>query len=576
MQKGLLLLNVPRAIEYDFVSKGYWKDETLVDYFRRNVKKSPDKEVLVDTRGKRLTNAEISKLVTKLALQFHEMGIGRGDAIAHQLTNCAEAYITMLAAYSVEAFLCPVVPVYRGKAAVEMLNVVKPKAIIVHDSFGGYEYAKAYGSSKGELPSIEYIFVEGTNVPKGMISLNNILESDIDNKYPKDFLENEYHPRGWNVEKVAFTAGTTALPKGSIQRFDNQMYNIRKYIEALKITEDDITLGMTPITHQWCWLYAFGIPIMTNSKVVYIDRWDIKTACQVIEKEKVTYFAGMTTFMVDLTEYYEENKGKYDLSSLRVGHVAGQKLVPRRMVRIAREIGFKTLYGVWGQTENTAPVTHAAFPPSMDSEDLLCEKAGKPWPEMEACIKDVDTGKVLPPGEIGELCLKGPAICMGYFGNPEATAKTWDKEGWFHSTDLFTQDRDGWLVFEGRAIEMIRRGAENIYLSGIERTLDVWAGEHPQIKEATIVAVEDERLGERGCLCLIPRKEELLDKINAIELLKEANDYLLKAGYLKFQLPEYVHLYKDYPRSAMQRIKKLDMSKELSELKRQGKLKGVV
>jgi len=574
MQRGQLIVNLSKEEQDSYYALGYWKDETIVDYFKKSVKKNPNKEFLVDTRGKRFTYAQVDERVKRLALKFHDMGLDRGEMIAHQMTNCAEAYIMMLAAYSVEAILSPIVPVYKGKGVVEMLNVTKPRAIIVHDAFGGYEYAKKIGESKKEIPSIEHIFVEGKNVPEGMISLNEIIENPVDTKRADSILS-DYHPRGWNIEKVAFTAGTTGTPKGSIQRFDNQMYNIRKYIEGLKITEDDITLGMTPITHQWCWLYAFGMPIMTNSKVVLMDSWNAENCSRLIDKEKVTYFCGMTTFLLDFTDHWIKNKDKYNFSSLRVGHVAGQKLVPRRMIKAAREIGFKNLYGVWGQTENCAPVTHAVDPKATDSDDLLCDKTGLMWPEMQYDLKDPETGKSVPQGSIGEMCMKGPSICQGYYGNVEATAKTWDKDGWFHATDLFSVDPDGWLIFQGRLIEMLRRGAENVYLAGIERSLDVFVGNHPKIKEATIVAVQDERLGERGCLCLVVREKQFLNELNHVQLLEGFNTHLLQQGFNKFQLPEYVHLYEDYPRSAMQRIKKLDMSKELSELKRKKQLKGV-
>jgi fatty-acyl-CoA synthase len=206
----------------------------------------------------------------------------------------------------------------------------------------------------------------------------------------------------------------------------------------------------------------------------------------IMEAERVQIMLGVPTMLVALAE--AQAAQPRDLSAVRLT-VSGGSMVPPDLVRRARSLFGGAFQTVYGQTESSPLLTQIR---SDDSVQDMCETVGQAMPQTELSIRDPQTSAVLPIGAVGEVCVRGYCVMLGYNDNPAATAAAIDAERWLHTGDLGTLDARGYLRITGRVKEMIIRGGENLFPAEIENVLL----EHPHVAEAAVVGVPDDRWGE--------------------------------------------------------------------------------
>ena len=242
-----------------------------------------------------------------------------------------------------------------------------------------------------------------------------------------------------------------------------------------------------PMFHtSGCGLITLGA-LQAGCAMYLVKLFDPAAILGLIEREKVTAILGVPTMLVAMMECLDQEP--FDLSSVEIA-VSGGSMVAPELVRNAKErfgCEFETVYG---QTEASPLVTMHHLGESLD---IVCNTAGLPMPRTEVSIRSVDgENRVMPVGEVGEICTRGYCVMIGYHDNPSATADTIDADGWLHTGDLGTLDRQGYLRITGRVKEMIIRGGENLFPAEIENTLL----EHPDVAEVAVVGIPDERWGE--------------------------------------------------------------------------------
>jgi fatty-acyl-CoA synthase len=218
-----------------------------------------------------------------------------------------------------------------------------------------------------------------------------------------------------------------------------------------------------------------------------LDRFDAARVLALVESERATFLGGVPTMLIGLMERPEF--ATTDLSSLEVVLSGGSAVAPELVVRIERALGVKFLVA-YGQTEAHG---HVCQTRPDDTPDVKAETIGRPLPFIELRVVDPVTGRTRARGEIGELCVRHPALMTGYFDDAASTAATIDAEGWLHTGDLGSMDERGCLRFTGRLKEMIVRGGENLFPKEIEDVLFL----HPAVAEVAVVGVPDERWGEQ-------------------------------------------------------------------------------
>ena len=290
-----------------------------------------------------------------------------------------------------------------------------------------------------------------------------------------------------DAAQIQYTSGTTGFPKGAVLSHRSLTNNARYSAIRSGTRPDSVWANFMPMFHtSGCGLITLGA-LQTGCAMFLIKLFDPSAILRLIEREKVTAILGVPTMLVAMMECLDQEP--FDLSSVEIA-VSGGSMVAPELVRNATErfgCEFETVYG---QTEASPLVTQHH---SGESLDIICNTTGLPMPQTEVSIRSVDgESRVLPVGEVGEICVRGYCVMIGYHDNPKATADAIDADSWLHTGDLGTLDRQGYLRITGRVKEMIIRGGENLFPAEIENTLL----EHPDVAEVAVVGLPDDKWGE--------------------------------------------------------------------------------
>jgi fatty-acyl-CoA synthase len=334
---------------------------------------------------------------------------------------------------------------------------------------------------------------------------------------------------------LLYTSGTTGKPKGVIVPHRMVAWNGFTTAIAWQLSADDISPIFTPLYHAGG-LGAFLIPILTvGGTVILHSGFDAGEIWRTIRDEGCTVVLGVPTIWAMLAEAPEF--ASTDLSGLR-WFISGGAPLPRHIIETYRERGVVLRQG-YGMTE----VGVNCF--TMTDEEAWAKvgSIGRPMPYLEARVADPENHD-LSPGEIGELCFRGPAVCLGYWNQPEATTASRDANGWFHTGDMVSMDDDGFFYIAGRAKDMFISGGVNVYPAEIENQLL----QHPDLADAAVVGVPDPTWGELGVAFVVPvaGKEVTGDQLAAF----------LGDRLARFKIPKQWMVLDEMPRTAYGKVVK--------------------
>src|SRR4051794_9218126 len=288
---------------------------------------------------------------------------------------------------------------------------------------------------------------------------------------------------GDDTAVILYTSGTTGTPKGAELTHDNLLSNVETILESLiEIQPDDVVLGALPFFHSFGQTCGLNSCMKAGGTLTLIPRFDPDKALEIIQRDKVTIFEGVPTMYVGML--HAESAGDADTSCLRLC-VSGGSAMPGEVLRAFEDkFGCKILEG-YGLSE-TSPVASFNHP---DRERKI-GSIGTPIKGVEMRVVDED-GKEVEQGEVGEIAIKGPNVMKGYWRKDEATDEVMD-DGWFHTGDMAKVDEEGYFFIVDRKKELIIRGGYNVYPREVEEVLY----EHPAVREAAVIGVPHESLGE--------------------------------------------------------------------------------
>jgi fatty-acyl-CoA synthase len=296
-----------------------------------------------------------------------------------------------------------------------------------------------------------------------------------------------------DAAQIEYTSGTTGFPKGVLLHHRGITNNARFLAQRLAAQPGETWLNPMPLFHAAAWLINLLGALQTHSTQVLCP-FDPALLLALIEHERGGTISLMPTMLITLLEH--EDFDRRGLSSLRSVALSGMQVAPDLVRRAEAALGTPIVIG-FGMTELCGIATHTR---PDDAPHDRAHSVGQPLPHVEVKIVDPHTGEVVPPGTVGEICVRGYLVMTGYFDTPEATAATIDRDGWLRTGDLGLMDERGYTRIEGRLRDVINRGAETIYPREIEDLLNT----HPDVAEVAVVGVPDAVYGEEVAAFIRP------------------------------------------------------------------------
>src|SRR5262245_53203498 len=532
---------------------GLWSDKTFASALAERVRAAPEREALTDGT-RRVSYRELADGIDRMAAQLRALGIAAGDVVTIQLPNWIEFAFVFFALERLGAVAVTVSVDFRSRELEYIMRFADSKMFVCCGQFRGFDHAAMAAELKPRLPSLTAIGVIGGAVPAGMVSLDDVVAA---RGAPAGFAPVAMDAD--TVMRMAFTSGTTGNPKGVMHSHNTTLAAARILNGDLGLTASDVMMIWLPLGLNWGYLTLVQ-SVLAGAKAVLLDRFAPTAALDLIERERVTY---IPTAPASLTAILAEpGLDRRDLSSLRIV-VSGGAAAPVETIRAWRRAALAS--GQRGHSigalASEAPGTllellgmletgYQAYTRPGDDPERVAGSVGVAASHMGLRLGDVE-GRDVPQGEEGEICCDGPSVHLGYHNNPSANAEAFLPDGWFRSGDLGVIDPDGRLRIVGRLKEMINRGGKKFFPREIEEILYT----HPQVLYVAIVGIPDARLGERNCLCLVPRSGEppTLESITAF----------LGDSLATYKLPERLELFTQFPFTPTGKIQRHALVREV-------------
>jgi cyclohexanecarboxylate-CoA ligase len=526
------------------IAQGLWLDRTLNDDLDACLANCPDKLALTAVRVetgevRRFTYREMAAMADRIAVGLSRLGVGRNDVVAMQLPNWWQFTLTYLACSRIGAVINPLMHIFRERELSFMLAHGEAKVIIVPKVFRGFDHEQMLEGLRGALPSLKQVVVVGG---QGANSFEALLSEPAWASQPDaPQILSASRPGPDDITQLIYTSGTTGEPKGVLHSANTLMSNIVPYAQRVGLGADDVVLMASPMAHQTGFMYGLMMPVMLRAHVVLQDIWEPKRALELIRAEKVSFTMASTPFLTDLARTVAETGQA--VPTLKTFLCAGAP-IPGPLVEQARSVLGTKIVSAWGMSENGAcTLIHLD-----DDDERAVNTDGCALPGMEAKVAD-DSGAEVPRGEVGRLLVRGCSNFGGYLKRPQWNNT--DADGWFDTGDLARMDSAGYIRISGRSKDIIIRGGENIPVVEVEALLY----RHPAVAQAAIVAMPDERLGERACAVVVTRPGQTLDFAGMVSFLKE---HRLAIQYIPERL-EVLEAMPATPSGKIQKFKLRDM-----------------
>jgi acyl-CoA synthetase (AMP-forming)/AMP-acid ligase II len=490
----------------------------------RGAKEVPDKTAVVDG-DRRRTFKELNHMADALAASFSKLGYKKGDRVAIYMTNSIELMATFYALQKLGVIIAWVNPVYRTTEAGFILSNSGAKGVVIFRAWEGYDYLEAILSIKENLPALESIIVVGDAEGEGVFGFDELLDQGSCKEYTPATINTLE-----DLSMLIYTSGTTGKPKGAMIPHYQVVRGGYAYSPGVEATAEDVFIGFLPMTHSYGCGAVLVQPILLQSTVVLMDKFEPEKAFQLIEKEKITLQLGAPAHYI--LELNQKSREKYDLSSLRAGLIAGQ-IAPEGLITRVEEEMEMYISSFWGSSEVGPGV--GIMCPYLSTLDIREEYIGQAIADTKVRVVDPENQKEVPEGRIGELTLSGWHVMKGYWRNPEETKKQ-IVNGWLFMGDLVSIEKDGYLKIYGRTKDLINRGGYKIYPHELEALII----QHSKVDQACVVATPNPVLGESTCACVIPKAEEVVT-------LAELRAFL-KDKIAPHKLPDELCIMNDFPR----------------------------
>ena len=504
---------------------------------------------------------ELAEQVDLLAAGLLSYGLRPGDRVGIWSPNRAEWVVTQFATAKAGLILVNINPAYRPVELQYVLRKVGCRALITATTFKSSDYLGMLTSiapdfpdgTPGDLhleslPELRAVFQLGGPIHRGAISFDAVLQrgtveqrrllADIGTSLQFD-----------DAINIQFTSGTTGSPKGATLTHHNLLNNGLFAGELMGFTPDDRLCIPVPFYHCFGMVIA-NLACITHGAAMIVpgESFDAASVLETIELERCTALHGVPTMFISVLQH--PDFGRFDVSTLRTGIMAGSPCPIEVMRRVIGEMGMHEITIGYGMTE-TSPLSFQSRPE--DTIERRVSTVGRIHPHVEVKIVDKQ-GRIVPHGVAGELCTRGYSVMKGYWDDVEKTAEAIDDDGWMHTGDLATLDEQGYCNIVGRIKDMVIRGGENIYPREIEEFLYG----HPAVQEVQVFGVPDDKYGEELCAWIQLRPGTTADEA-------AIRDHC-KGRIAHYKVPRYVRFVDAFPMTVTGKIQKFVMRQTMSEV----------
>ena len=516
----------------------------------------PDSAALIDASvDRQWTYREFRRDVRALAAGLLRLGVKTGDRVALWSPNRFEWVLTQFAAAEIGAILVVINPSYRRHELAYVLGQSGTTVVLAAERFRDSEYAVMLGEVGGQLPELRHVVLFESDEFTALLA-----EPSADELAAVDEIASRLDAD--DAINIQYTSGTTGSPKGVTLSHNNIGNNGFLVGELVNYTEADRICLPVPFYH--CFGMVMGnLAAISHGAAMVIPgpAFDPATALAAVEKYSCTSLYGVPTmFIAELALL--DTGASYDLSTLRTGIMAGSPCPEAVMRRVIDEMNMAEVSICYGMTE-TSPVSTQTR--ADDELELRVGTVGRVGPHLEIKIVDPVTREVLPRGETGEFCTRGYSVMQGYWNEPEKTADAIDDDGWMRTGDLGVMGDGsngdaGYVRITGRIKDMVIRGGENIYPREIEEFLYT----HPDIVDAQVIGVPDEKYGEE--LMAWVRVREGAASLDADAVREFATGHISR-----HKIPRYVHVVEEFPMTVTGKVRKVEMREKSIEFLGLGK-----
>ena len=541
---------------------------TIPGLLRWRVTQTPD-AVAIEDHDRALTWRQLADAVEQLAGGLIAREIAPGDVVAIQAPNHGAWIVAALAVHSVGATLLPLNTRYKGHETAWILGRARARALFTASSFLGCDYLASLRAAAGgagastpvaDLPELRFVVtLPPASAEQAAAPRDSAGESGSGSAS---------HPAGAHVltfeqldaagarvpvdvvraraaavtpdtlSDLLFTSGTTGHPRGVMTTHEQNLRVFWTWSGVVGLDATDRYLIVNPFFHAFGYKAGWLACLMRGATILPHPVFDVAAVLERVARERITVLPGPPALYQSLLA--TPDLASHDLSSLRLA-VTGAAAIPVSLIaRMRTELGFRAVLTAYGLTESCGVVSMCR---PGDPDELVATTSGRAIPGVELRIAGSD-GAPLPPGEAGEILVRGYNVMLGYLDEPERTRETIDADGWLHTGDVGVVDDAGNVRITDRMKDMFIVGGFNAYPAEIESTLL----SRPEIAHAAVIGVPDERLGEVGAayLVLAPGATLDTDELHAWCRERMAN----------YKVPRSFTVLDDLPRNATGKVQK--------------------
>ena len=502
-------------------------------------REAPDEDFLL-FRGQPLSYGQADEEARWLAAALANMGIEPGDRVAVILPSCPEFVLSFFALARLGVVLVPMNPRLAEAELRYMLRHSEAVCAITVESLYGVDYLQLFEELLPQLPELQYLVTVGEEdlwYDDRIYQFEDLVSAGRGRE-----IENPVEEDPDALFTIVYTSGTTGKPKGVELTRRNLLHAAAATARGVGIQADDRIIGVTALFH----VFGLGPGVLgtalAGATLVLQDEVEPGESLDLIQRHEVTVHYGVP--MLFVSELYEQRRVPRDVSSLRVGLVAGAPMVEESLTAVEAEL-CPLLLTAYSLTE-TASTLCLSVPDDPGQKRRFT--VGRPVEDTTIRVVEED-GSQLPVESLGELVVKGPGVMRGYYRQPRETAASFGEDGFFRTGDLGIVDEEGYVHLVGRRKDVIIRGGSNVYPREVEDRLHA----HPAVLEAAVVGVRDQLLGEAICAAIVPMEGAIVTEEEVQEWCRET--------LADHKVPDLVRFLDAFPTTGTGKIRRVELTR---------------